>query len=178
MGHSRPGPAGGRSSHGQFGAIRTEPGNPRLRRTTWWGREDSNFVSLKFNRPFAETKRSHRLCRWWSPCEETEFLRQRRRGRNGQRQGAKTARKIQSTACRDRLCSSQRPIIAQEGRATGGTILPVSRQPRYFGHFASHEIPTGGPVAQYPELAADNRLVASSSPPSPRWRLITAWLEV
>ena len=25
---------------------------------------------------------------------------------------------------------------------------------------------------------ADNRLVASSSPPSPRWRLITAWLEV
>ena len=26
----------------QFGAIRTEPGNPRLRRTAWWGREDSN----------------------------------------------------------------------------------------------------------------------------------------
>src|SRR4029077_17738106 len=27
----------------QFGAIRTEPGNPRLRRTAWWGWEDSNF---------------------------------------------------------------------------------------------------------------------------------------
>src|SRR5689334_20247180 len=26
----------------QFGAIRTEPGNPRLRRTAWWGWEDSN----------------------------------------------------------------------------------------------------------------------------------------
>jgi ABC-type uncharacterized transport system substrate-binding protein len=27
----------------QFGAIRTEPGNLRLRRTAWWGWEDSNF---------------------------------------------------------------------------------------------------------------------------------------
>jgi hypothetical protein len=27
----------------QFGAIRTEPGNPCLRRTAWWGWEDSNF---------------------------------------------------------------------------------------------------------------------------------------
>jgi hypothetical protein len=27
----------------QFGAICTEPGNPRLRRTAWWGWEDSNF---------------------------------------------------------------------------------------------------------------------------------------
>jgi hypothetical protein len=43
---------------------------------------------------------------------------------------------------------------------------------------ASHEISISGPVAQYPELAADNRLVGSSSPPRPRWRLITAWLEV
>jgi hypothetical protein len=31
---------------------------------------------------------------------------------------------------------------------------------------------------QCSEVAADNRLVASSSPPSLRWRLITAWLEV
>jgi len=27
----------------QFGAIHTETGNPRLRRTAWWGWEDSNF---------------------------------------------------------------------------------------------------------------------------------------
>jgi hypothetical protein len=27
----------------QFGAIRTEPGNLRLRKTAWWGWEDSNF---------------------------------------------------------------------------------------------------------------------------------------
>jgi hypothetical protein len=27
----------------QFGAIRTGPGNLRLRRTAWWGRKDSNF---------------------------------------------------------------------------------------------------------------------------------------
>jgi hypothetical protein len=27
----------------QFEAIRTEPGNLRLRRTAWWGWEDSNF---------------------------------------------------------------------------------------------------------------------------------------
>jgi hypothetical protein len=53
-----------------------------------------------------------------------------------------------------------------------------TRQPRYFGHFASHEIPASGAVGQCSELAADNRLVASSSPPSPRWQLITAWLEV
>jgi hypothetical protein len=33
-------------------------------------------------------------------------------------------------------------------------------------------------VGQCLELAADNRLVASSSPPSLRWRLIMAWLEV
>jgi hypothetical protein len=26
-----------------FGAICTKPGNPRLRRTAWWGWEDSNF---------------------------------------------------------------------------------------------------------------------------------------
>ena len=26
----------------QFGAIRTDPGNPHLRRTAWWGWEDSN----------------------------------------------------------------------------------------------------------------------------------------
>ena len=29
---------------------------------------------------------------------------------------------------------------------------------------------SSGPVGQCSELAADNRLVASSSPPSPRWR--------
>jgi hypothetical protein len=28
----------------QFGAIRTEPGNPRLRRTAWWAREACHFV--------------------------------------------------------------------------------------------------------------------------------------
>ena len=28
---------------GQFGAIRTQPGNLCLRRTAWWGWEDSNF---------------------------------------------------------------------------------------------------------------------------------------
>jgi hypothetical protein len=33
-------------------------------------------------------------------------------------------------------------------------------------------------VDQCSELAADNGLVRSSSPPSLRWRLITAWLEV
>jgi hypothetical protein len=79
-----------------------------------------------------------------------QFLRQRRSGRN-------RFIEIQSAICGEK-CSY--------------------RQPRYFGHVASHEIPTSGPVAQYPELAADNRLVASSSPSSPRWRLITAWLEV
>ena len=33
------------------------------------------------------------------------------------------------------------------------------RQPRHFGHFASHEISTSGPVAQYPELLHDRVVV-------------------
>jgi hypothetical protein len=35
------------------------------------------------------------------------------------------------------------------------------------GTFASREVPTSGLVAQRSELAANNRLVGSSSPPSP-----------
>jgi hypothetical protein len=42
----------------QFGAIRTEPGNLRLRRTAWWGWKDSNFqpngyqpLALSIERP-------------------------------------------------------------------------------------------------------------------------------
>jgi hypothetical protein len=35
----------------QFGAFRTEPGNPRLRRTAWWGWEDSNFQPNDYQPP-------------------------------------------------------------------------------------------------------------------------------
>jgi hypothetical protein len=40
-------------------------------------------------------------------------------------------------------------------------------QPRYLGHFTSQEFRKRGSIAQRLELAADNRLVGSSSPPSP-----------
>jgi len=38
----------------QFGAIRTEPGNLRLRRTAWWGWEDSNFQPNGYCRDTSE----------------------------------------------------------------------------------------------------------------------------
>src|SRR6516225_1842066 len=40
--------------------------------------------------------------------------------------------------------------------------MKARRKPRHFGHFASQEIATS-----CSELATDNRLVGSSSPPSP-----------
>ena len=40
-------------------------------------------------------------------------------------------------------------------------------QLRHFGHFASQEIATSEPVAQRSELATNNRLIGSSSPPGP-----------
>jgi pimeloyl-ACP methyl ester carboxylesterase len=53
---------------------------------------------------------------------------------------------IQSALCRDKRWYTQR---------------------QHFGHVAGQEIPTSGFVAQCSEHAADNRLVGSSSPPSP-----------
>jgi hypothetical protein len=38
----------------EFGAICTEPGNPRLRRTAWWGWEDSNFQPNGYCRDTSE----------------------------------------------------------------------------------------------------------------------------
>jgi hypothetical protein len=35
----------------QFGAIRTEPGNLRLRKTAWWGWEDSNLQPSGYEPP-------------------------------------------------------------------------------------------------------------------------------
>jgi len=31
-----------------LGAIRTDSGNPHLRKTAWWGWEDSNFLTLSW----------------------------------------------------------------------------------------------------------------------------------
>src|SRR6516162_7469414 len=42
-----------------FGAIRIEPGNLRLRRTAWWGWEDSNFQPNGYCRETGEPGRSH-----------------------------------------------------------------------------------------------------------------------
>ena len=100
---------------------------------------------------------SRGLCRCWPPCEQTEFLQQRRRRRN-------RSIEIQSAICRDKSAYTDNP-------ATSGT-------------FAGQEVPTSGPAAQCSRLAADNRLVAGSSPPEPtthsraRGDFITAWLEV
>jgi hypothetical protein len=58
-----------------------------------------------------------------------------------------------------RAFASRYPLAAREVLQSGRT--------RNLGHFASHEIPTSGPLAQYSELATANRLVGSSSPPSP-----------
>ena len=45
--------------------------------------------------------------------------------------------------------------------------LTMPNPAKQFEHVAGQEIPTSGPVAQCSEHAADNRLVGSSSPPSP-----------
>jgi hypothetical protein len=90
-------------------------------------------------------------------ASKTEFLQQRRRRRN-------RSIEIQSAICRDKSAYTDNP-------ATSGT-------------FASQEVPTSGPAAQCSRLAADNRLVAGSSPPEPtthsraRGDFITAWLGV
>ena len=42
----------------QFGAIRTEPGNLRLRRTAWWGWEDSNLQPNDYQPPALSIEQS------------------------------------------------------------------------------------------------------------------------
>src|SRR5262249_22794445 len=61
---------------------------------------------------------------------------------------------------------SRYPLAARIVSQLGEKFFKADTQLRHLGHFASHGIPTSGPVAQYSELAAD-RLVASSSPPRP-----------
>jgi hypothetical protein len=48
----------------QFGAIHTEPGNPRLRRTAWWGWEDSNFQPNDYQPRALSMRTSVAMRRW------------------------------------------------------------------------------------------------------------------
>ena len=64
--------------------------------------------------------------------------------------------------------------VGCENRLTAWGEVLQSGRTRNLGHFASHEIPTSGPLAQYSELATDNRLVGSSSPPGPTTNLLGA----
>jgi hypothetical protein len=43
----------------QFGAIRTEPGNLRLRRTAWWSWEDSNLQPSGYCQEMGEAQCNH-----------------------------------------------------------------------------------------------------------------------
>ena len=150
-----------------------------MHETAWWGWEDSNFQPNDYQSLALSSRH-----RWPAPAW------------HGRRSRHRLAGGMVPTAPDDRpSCAVIARLLEQSkrnfcGRDEGAEIVSLkfnwpfaekrahTRQPRYFGHFASHEIPTSGAVGQCSELAADNRLVASSSPPSPRWQLITAWLEV
>jgi len=54
-----------------------------------------------------------------------------------------------------RAFASRYPLAARIVSQLGEKFFKADTQLRHLGHFASHGIPTSGPVAQYSELAAD-----------------------
>jgi hypothetical protein len=148
----------------QFGAICTEPGNPRLRRTTWWGWEDSNFQPVGHKKPLFSTTDLAGCCHGCCPNRVSINASLRRRETQFSRAETKTPKRpLQFNGqIAETKCAHESPTV--RGYSRGSAAFIVQPSPFTYaerGQITAAAIKYGlGTIFAFPVAAREGSLIA------------------